>query len=65
MMNYTTTRIHGLYSFTLLTGEAYRTTYSPKEISQLYCFDAIDKEGNLKVILTADVNFKSFEYIEL
>ncbi len=63
-MNYSTTRIHGLYSFTLLTGEAYRTTYSPKQLSLMYCFDAIDKEGNLKILLTADVNFKSIEFIQ-
>ncbi len=31
----------------------------------MYCFDAIDEQGNLKVILTGQVDFKSFEYILL
>ncbi len=64
-MHYTLHRIRGLYCFTLLTGENYRTRFSPKAIAGMYCFDAIDEQGNLKVILTGQVDFKSFEYILL
>lgn len=63
-MKYTTTRIKGMYSFATTAGNFFRTLYSPKEIAQMYCFDAIDEWNNLRVILSKDVDFRSFEFMQ-
>jgi hypothetical protein len=63
IMQYTTTRINGLYSFATIAGVFFRTRYSPKKIAQMYCFDAIDEWGNLRVVLSDDVDFRSFEFM--
>jgi hypothetical protein len=30
----------------------------------MYCFDAIDENNNLRVILAREVDFRSFEYMQ-
>lgn len=52
-----------MYAFTKITDSTpYRTEFSPREIARMYCFDAWDDKGNRIVILTGEVDFKSFEY---
>ncbi len=63
-MKYTTNRIIGMYTFTTTEGKTLRTCYSPKQIAYMYCFDAIDENNNLRVILSREVDFKSFEYMQ-
>ena len=52
-----------VYSFQTKNGKKYETAYSPKEISKYQCFDAF-RNGESKIILTKDVNFKSFSVEE-
>jgi hypothetical protein len=46
-------------------GERFSTFYSPRQISQFYCFTAFYAEGKAagdsKEILVKQVNFQSFE----
>lgn len=63
-MKYTTTRINGMYSFATCAGDFFRTLYSPKQIAAMYCFDAIDDNDNLKMVLAREVDFTSFEYLQ-
>ena len=51
-----------MYAFAKKDGTPYRTAFIPREIAQMYCFDSWDDEGNRIVILTEEVDFKSFEY---
>ncbi|QHT70951.1 hypothetical protein GXP67_32045 [Rhodocytophaga rosea] len=63
-MRYTTNRVHGMYSFATSAGNSLRTLYSPRQIANMYCFDAIDDKNNLRVVLSRDVDFTSFEYLQ-
>jgi hypothetical protein len=63
-MKYTTHRIIGMYNFTTVDGKYLRTCYSPKQIAHMYCFDAIDENNSLRVILAREVDFRSFEYMQ-
>ncbi len=63
-MKYTTTRINGMYNFATTAGNFFRTIYSPKQIAHMYCFDAIDEWDNLRVVLSKDVDFQSFEFLQ-
>ncbi|GGD45880.1 hypothetical protein GCM10011514_07330 [Emticicia aquatilis] len=53
-----------MYKFLTKKGLVFKTEYSPKEISKFYHFDAFDSKANRFVILTKDVDFKTFEYID-
>ena len=64
-MYYTTTRLEGFYCFLHISGKTFRTRFSPREIAHRYCFDAMDEKGQLKVVLTEEVDFKTFEYIRM
>jgi len=63
-MRYTTNRVFGMYSFATTAGNFLRTLYSPKQIANMYCFDAIDDNNNLKVVLAREVDFTSFEFLQ-
>lgn len=52
-----------MYSFSTKNKRQYTTEYSPLEISKFFHFDAFDKAGNRHVIMTKNVNFKSFRCI--
>lgn len=53
-----------MYRFNTLDGRTLTTAYSPKEISKFYCFDCLDDETSV-VIERENVDFKSFEFLEL
>lgn len=53
-----------MYSFATTAGHFFRTLYSPRQIAGMYCFDAIDDNNNLKVVLAREVDFTSFEYLQ-
>ncbi|HEX8530858.1 MAG TPA: hypothetical protein VF646_12590 [Cytophagales bacterium] len=61
-MQCTTTRSNGLYFFRMLDGRTLRTSFSPREISGYGLFAALDERGNVKVVLTEQVDFASFRY---
>jgi hypothetical protein len=52
-----------MYEFTTKDNEILITRYAPVQIQKFYCFDAIDKENQLKVVETEKVDFTSFIYI--
>jgi hypothetical protein len=54
--------IQGLYFFRMLDGRTFRTGFSPREISGYGLFVALDERGNVKVVLTDQVDFTSFRY---
>jgi len=64
-MQCTTTRFNGLYFFRMLDGRTFRTSSSPREISGYGLFAALDERGNVKVILTEQVDFSSFRYAKV
>lgn len=51
-----------MYYFLTFSEQSLSTQYSPLEISQKFCFDAFDENGNRLVINSSDVNFKSFYF---
>jgi hypothetical protein len=51
-----------MYEFSMTDGLVFTTSFSPRELTKFYCFDAFDREGNRIVILTENVDFKSFQY---
>lgn len=51
-----------MYEFLTEEGLTFSTPYGPRQISMMYCFDAFDREGDRFVMLTADVNFKTFKW---
>ncbi len=57
-----TTRSNELYFFRMLDGRTLRTSFSPREISSYGLFAALDERGNVKVVLTEQVDFSSFRY---
>ncbi len=64
-MQCTTSRFAGLYLFRLMNGKTLRTRFSPREISCRYLFMALDERGNVRVVLSEEVDFKTFEYVRL
>lgn len=53
---------NSMYYFLTFSEQSLSTQYSPLEISQKFCFDAFDENGNRLVINSSDVNFKSFYF---
>ena len=51
-----------MYEFLTIDGRALSTAFNPREIATQWCFDAYDEDGNSHVILTAETNFKTFQY---
>ncbi len=64
-MQCTTTRLDGLYSFKTFDGKVFRTRCSPREVSGHYLMVAQDERGNIKVVLTDQVDFSTFRYLRL
>lgn len=62
-LNINTKGVIFLYKFNCFEYGWLYTSYSAREISRFYCFDAFDDEGNSIVICSDDVDFKSFEFV--
>lgn len=52
-----------LYEFTTKDGKNLFTSFSPRQISNFFCFDSYDDYGQSVVVLTKNVNFQSFNLI--
>jgi|GEM_PF-4489045 len=61
-MQCTITRSAKLYFFRMLDGKTFRTSSSPREIAGRSLFMALDERGNVKIVLSEQVDFSSFRY---